>query len=299
MKLTKNFKKLLLFVLVLFVFSTFNTAQCMNLEYVRTLGEGGQAIVALVEDTDDPNRQTYVCKIFKQNHPFNCEYNSLVALHSNNNNQNNNIIQYLDYGLAYSTDEHHMIKKYNCILTKYIPGLNLSHYNNLDDNSILSIMREIFIGLQYIHSNGIVHGDLKPNNIMISLQGQLKIIDFGSATPNNTDIRNFYPTGTYNYMAPESFKVPYTNFKTDMWSAGCILYELCNQGKKLLIAEGNSQDEHRESIKKQLLKFNPNEDLKSINNHSQRIQRLIQNLLVIDPNQRISATDALRIINEQ
>ena len=98
----------------------------------------------------------------------------------------------------------------------------------LKPEHIKCLMKQTLEGLGYLHSNWIMHRDLKPNNMVINDQGILKLIDFNSAkifgTPNRKHSKN---TATLQYRSPEQlFSSQYYGPSTDIWSAGCIFGEL-------------------------------------------------------------------------
>ena len=95
----------------------------------------------------------------------------------------------------------------------------------LPKDKALSIAIEICHGLEAAHDREIVHGDLKPSNLMIDAQGRAKIMDFGLA---NFSRRSGHRevAGTPDYMAPEQRHGEPSSVQTDMYALGLVLYEL-------------------------------------------------------------------------
>jgi NIMA (never in mitosis gene a)-related kinase len=80
-----------------------------------------------------------------------------------------------------------------------------------------------------MHEKRIMHRDLKPANIFIDNNGNLKVGDLGlSRQLSNQTLEAFSRVGTPLYMSPEVLQGKGYDFKSDMWSVGCIAYELCN-----------------------------------------------------------------------
>lgn len=78
--------------------------------------------------------------------------------------------------------------------------------------------------MNYCHNNHVAHRDLKPENILQEKEGQIKIIDFGTASPFNREQGMNSIMGTPYYMAPEVLKGQVYNEKCDVWSCGVIMY---------------------------------------------------------------------------
>jgi len=143
---------------------------------------------------------------------------------------------------------------------------------------------EILEGLSYLHANGTVFADLKPQNILLNEYCNLKLCDFGLAKKIN-EIKNAdgenasqLKAGTPFYMAPELFSdTGVHSFYSDFWSLGCILYELAT-GKPPFCS----------SSFKDLVKMIVDSDFPRIEAGSGELNDLIQKLLEKDPIKRIN-----------
>jgi len=89
----------------------------------------------------------------------------------------------------------------------------------------LNIIKDVLKALDYAHNKGFVHGDIKPENILISEEGKIKLADFGLARILGKGELKPTIAGTPFYMAPEAWKGEITSF-SDIYSLGCILFEL-------------------------------------------------------------------------
>ncbi|XP_041440430.1 protein kinase C delta type-like [Xenopus laevis] len=86
---------------------------------------------------------------------------------------------------------------------------------------------EMICGLQYLHSRGIIHRDFKPDNVMLSSEGHIKIVDFGLAAEGVFDKDTITGRiGTFAYMAPEVIRGKEYNAAVDWWSFGITLCEM-------------------------------------------------------------------------
>ena len=122
------------------------------------------------------------------------------------------------------------------ILMEYCDGQNLKDYIEeckkndilIEENIIYNIIKQICLGIKKIHEMNIVHRDIKPENIFINKNKEIKIGDFGISKQlnlNKTQKTN-KKFGSVEYMAPEIFKNGLYNTKSDIYSLGCIIYEL-------------------------------------------------------------------------
>lgn len=132
-----------------------------------------------------------------------------------------------DHGLAY-------------IAMEYVAGMRLSGLSmpaGLPHDLVNHFGRTISTALAYAHEHGIIHGDIKPGNIMVARSGEPKILDFGLAKSLPLEIiysvasptsatQTEFAVGTYPYMAPEVLRGKSRGVWSDIWSLGVMLYEL-------------------------------------------------------------------------
>ena len=158
--------------------------------------------------------------------------------------QNNNCCNLIE---CFEKDYKMYLKfpKYKCTLNQYP--------NNFNYNQILKISYQILEALEYFEFIGVIHCDLKPENIMFEDQNydRVRIIDFGSSIMTNykKKIYNDY-IQTRWYCSPDVILGKSLSIEIDLWSLGCIVYEL--QTKNILFSGKKSVNENRKS---QLLKI--------------------------------------------
>ncbi len=119
------------------------------------------------------------------------------------------------------------------IVMEYADGGDLSQYicekSKLPVKDVLYLVHQIAFGLSAIHSAGIVHLDLKPENVLLSSKGQAKISDFGISCVNAATMlrgREDDVVGTIDYMCPELIEEGEFSFNSDLYSLGVLSYEM-------------------------------------------------------------------------
>jgi serine/threonine protein kinase len=135
----------------------------------------------------------------------------------------------------YDFDDHDGV---DFLIMEYVPGQTLAaklERGPLTQEEVLHIGKQIAAAIQEAHDHGIVHRDLKPQNVMLTPRGQVKVADFGlaklaapiidpAATINVS--RDLGVMGTLPYMPPEQLRGEPADFRSDIYSAGAVLYEL-------------------------------------------------------------------------
>ena len=178
-------------------------------------------------------------------------------------------------------------EKYMLIIMEYISGGNLQNFvkkrRKLCEKTAKILFRQIIQGIKYIHSRGIVHRDIKLENILLDLNNIIKICDFGvgKLIKPNTILKD--QCGTPVYMAPEIIKGEgYHGFPVDIWSAGVALYIMLSGSLPF-----NKDKDH--NLEYAILHKN----IKEISDVSEEANNLLKNILEKDPNKRFTANQIL------
>ena len=152
------------------------------------------------------------------------------------------------------------------LVLEYVPGDTLSDriaQGNLDQKEAISIALQIADALAASHAQGVIHRDLKPGNIKITPEGRVKLLDFGigkTVAGQGKEANVTMAThpgqviGTPGYMSPEQTLGKETDTRSDIWSFGCVLYEMV-AGKRPFPGRDTSD------ILESMLKADPNWDV--------------------------------------
>ncbi len=202
----------------------FQPDQVVNGRYrvLRKLGGGGMADVYLCEDLTLGRR--VALKVLLQRllddptfiERFRREAQAAAGLN------HANVVSIYDWGEIDHT---------YYIVMEYVEGETLKdhirRYGRLDGGEAVRIVTQLLAGVQLAHRSGIVHRDIKPQNVMIDPDGNVKVMDFGIARAGESGMTQVGSIlGTAQYLAPEQAQGRPVDARSDLYSVGIVLYEM-------------------------------------------------------------------------
>lgn len=152
----------------------------------------------------------------------------------------------------------------------------------------VQIITQVAAGLSAAHQNGVIHRDIKSDNIMLTPAGQVKIMDFGLAKMEQmpTITRTKSPMGTVGYMSPELIKGEKVDLRTDLWSLGVVLF-------KILIGRLPFEKESDVATMRAIVESQRPKFANFKNRMSRTMQYLLMNLLEKDLSLRWNSADQI------
>ena len=118
----------------------------------------------------------------------------------------------------------------NYIVMELVEGITLKEYiskkGKLTVKEATSIAIQVAMGLEAAHNRNIVHRDIKPQNIIISTDGKVKVTDFGIARAASSNTISTNAMGSVHYSSPEQVRGGYSDYKSDIYSLGITMYEM-------------------------------------------------------------------------
>ncbi|XP_071086198.1 serine/threonine-protein kinase Nek11-like [Haliotis cracherodii] len=253
-------------------------------EVVKKLGSGNFGTAFLCKDLRNNNE----LKVLKEISVGDLQPDETVdAMHEAR------LLSKLDHPSIVKFHDSFIDGEFFCIITEYCDGGDLDikigdckkSKTTFDEKSILDWLVQLLLAVQYMHSRRVLHRDLKTRNIFIR-NNMVKIGDFGISRilMGTTDMASTF-TGTPYYMSPEVLKHEGYNSKSDVWSIGCILFELCAlehafNGQGLMgvmykIVEGKPPDLPKK--------------------YSRELNTVFQKMLVKNPDERPSASEVVKL----
>ncbi len=183
------------------------------------------------------------------------------------------------------------------IAMEYVRGTDLKEILYAEKRpgleEVVNVVGQVAEGLDYAHSKGVVHRDVKPANILITQDRQVKLTDFGIARLDTSNLTlDGQLLGTPNYMAPEQIQGEETDHRADIFSLGVVLYEMLT-GEKPFRGENVTVVTHRIVYDS----YTPPEE--HVGHLPERIQEVLARALAKDPDDRYARVrdlaDELRV----
>lgn len=247
-----------------------------NFNLLKLIGRGGFGKILLVEKKEE-NNNSKILKIISKQKTF--ETNTLEYLI-----QERRILEIVSK--KYEDERINFIGTMDCFfedeynfyfLLKFYPGGDLLRFHKL--NKISEFQRKLYcaqilLAISFLHSKNIVYRDLKMENILLELDGNLKLIDFGLSKILDDETTNTF-CGTIDTIAPEVINQLEYSCEIDWWSYGCIIYEIFEYKPPF---QGDTQCEIKEIILLNELKFYKSSEV---------VKDLVMKLLNKDKNSRL------------
>ena len=144
-----------------------------------------------------------------------------------------NIVKVLDAGETTDTDSAGVKHTYAYLVMEYVDGLELSKLvarGPLKVPEAIRVTKELLSAVEFAHNKGIVHRDIKPDNIMLTRAGKVKVLDFGIARAVAETFDDIATTtsilGTAAYFSPEQAQGQKVDIRTDLYAIGIVLFEM-------------------------------------------------------------------------
>ena len=251
----------------------------------HTIGKGAYAKVKIV--TNMITQEKCAMKIYDKdklndNSKKKCVYREIEILKRINHRNIAKLVEVIN-------TQNHIL-----IVQELVNGISLRDYYNREIRNqkgisehkamiFKKIFKQIFDAMNYLHKNHMAHRDIKLENILMTREYEIKIIDFGFGMYNpENKLQNFF-CGTPNYMPPEiAFKKPYVGQKADLWSLGVLVYKMYCADFPF---KGKNEKELYKAIKKGkfvMASYTPD-----------YIKKIIVNMIELDPNKRLTCENVL------
>ncbi len=201
--------------------STTPTFATVKYRVVSTLGAGAGSTILLISDKASGGKR-YALKVVRKQEPEDEIYVQQALT---------------EFEAAKKLNHPAIAKVYDCrrkkswfkvrgveLLLEYVDGKTLDEIEAPEMGQLVLIFCQVASALAHMHRRGVYHGDLKPGNIMLSKNGHVKLIDFGTAWVRGQDKNRIQ--GTPQFIAPESAVEKTVDERTDIYNLGATMYRM-------------------------------------------------------------------------
>ncbi|XP_012163071.2 serine/threonine-protein kinase PAK mbt [Bombus terrestris] len=249
-----------------------------NLENFLKIGEGSTGTVCIATEKNT-NRQVAVKKMdLRKQQRRELLFNEVVIMRDYHHP---NIVEMYD---SFLVDDELWV------VMEYLEGGALTDivtHSRMDESQIATVCSQCLKPLAYLHSQGVIHRDIKSDSILLTADGRVKLSDFGFCAQVSQELpRRKSLVGTPYWMSPEVIsRLPYGP-EVDIWSLGIMIIEMVD-GEPPFFNEPPLQAMRR-------IRDMPPPKLKNSHKVSPRLQGFLERMLVRDPAQRATATELLQ-----
>lgn len=209
-------------------------------EIIAQIGVGARSAIYKVRSKK--TRQIFAAKVVRANGPedrkylrhLDNEFEILKRLQGTGSPHPNIVV-------AYSLHRGGLLRSdYKYMIMEFVPGRNLVQEADYSAAQIMRIFIQVGEAIEYVHQCGFVHGDLKPENIVVDEAFHAKVVDFGFCCPMHTRLSSI--RGTREYIAPEQVTGGLMTEKTDVYNFGATLYRVLTGRTVPQLLPGDAND---------------------------------------------------------
>lgn len=265
-------------------------------ECYKRLGKGSTAVISICRKTaiNGCQAKLYAIKQFRKRNKTESEKEYMKKLTSefciSSTFCHPNVVETIDLVV---NDQNRY-----CTVMEFCPGGDLFSVimsEHMTDVEIVCCFKQMIQGLAYLHSVGVAHRDIKPENLLLTLEGKLKITDFGVSDVfrcawEKNERKSYGLVGSEPYIAPEAFEKghEYWGSNADIWSAGVVFYSMLRGGHAWIRADQKTDREFRN-----YLRYWPTQTFPNFKKFPSHIQQLLYKMLDPKPDTRITANQIL------